>query len=96
MIEKRQSVLGFFATGLPLLATIIVFVMIGLIVAEFAVIGIPNITWEFITDFPREMNTRGTGAGRLHTLLTSGIAANTTAIPRSTAMVSSPPAWPWA
>lgn len=59
MIDKRQSILGFFATGLPLLATIIIFLMIGLIVAEFAVIGIPNLSWKFITEFPREMNTQG-------------------------------------
>ncbi|MBC8144758.1 MAG: ABC transporter permease subunit [bacterium] len=59
MIGKQRSVLGFFATGLPLVATIIIFLMIGIIVAEFAIIGVPNLSWEFITSFPRNMNTEG-------------------------------------
>lgn len=59
MNDKKRSVLAFFATGLPLLATIIIVAMIIVIVLDFAIIGVPNLSWEFITGFPRNMNTEG-------------------------------------
>jgi phosphate transport system permease protein len=59
MIGKQRSALGFLATGLPLLATIIIVAMIVVIVLDFAIVGVPSLSWEFITSFPRNMNTEG-------------------------------------
>jgi ABC-type phosphate transport system permease subunit len=59
MIDKKRSALGFLATGLPLAATIIIVLIIAVIVLDFAIVGIPNVTWEFISTFPRDMNTKG-------------------------------------
>lgn len=59
MIGKKQTPLGYLATGLPLVSTIIILLMIAVIVADFATVGIPNLSWEFLTEFPRNNNTEG-------------------------------------
>jgi ABC-type phosphate transport system permease subunit len=59
MTEKQRSPLGFLATGLPLAATILIVAIIVIIVLDFAIVGIPSLSWEFVTSFPRNMNTEG-------------------------------------
>lgn len=59
MKTDRRSAIGFLATGLPLVATIIIVLMIVVIVVDFAVVGVPNLSWTFLTEFPRNNNTEG-------------------------------------
>lgn len=59
MTGKKRSPLAFFATGLPLAATIIIVLMIVIIVVDFAIIGVPNLGLEFLTEYPRNNNTEG-------------------------------------
>jgi phosphate transport system permease protein len=59
MTERNRSPIAFLATGLPLVSTIIIVLMIVLIVVNFAIIGIPNVSWEFLSGFPRNNNTEG-------------------------------------
>ena len=54
-----RTALGFFAQGLPLLATIIIVGIIGTIITIFLIGGIPALTWEFISEPPRNVNTEG-------------------------------------
>lgn len=56
---ERKSILGFFATGLPLVAVIIVLLFIVVIIGNFIITGSGHISWEFLTDSPRNMNTEG-------------------------------------
>ena len=54
-----RTALGFFAQGLPLLATILIVGIIVVIVTIFVVGGLPALTWEFISEPPRNVNTEG-------------------------------------
>lgn len=54
-----RTVLGFLAQGLPALATFLVVAIIGIIVGVFIIGGLPALSWEFITEPPRNVNTEG-------------------------------------
>lgn len=54
-----RQVIGFLATGLPLLATLIIVTIIALVIAIFGIGGMPALSWEFITEAPRNVNTEG-------------------------------------
>ncbi|MCC7437574.1 MAG: phosphate ABC transporter permease PstA [Armatimonadetes bacterium] len=56
---ERGSIVGFFATGLPLVAVVIVLLFIVVIVGNFIITGSGYLSWEFLTDSPRNMNTEG-------------------------------------
>ena len=55
----RRKILGYFAHGLPLVATLLLFAIIAVIILNFAIGGIPALSWEFLTDPPRNVNTEG-------------------------------------
>jgi ABC-type phosphate transport system permease subunit len=57
--EHRKTFIGFLAMRLPLVATILILLIIVLIIANFMITGIPFLTWEFLTEAPRNMNTEG-------------------------------------
>lgn len=59
MNERSRTVLGYFATGAPLIATLLVLAIIGTIVVIFAVNGAPNLTWELLSQAPRKSNSEG-------------------------------------
>lgn len=59
MKEKSKALLGMLATGLPLAATVITILVIAVIIANFAIAGGPSLSWEFLTESPRNMNTEG-------------------------------------
>ena len=54
-----RKIVGYLATGLPLLATILIIAIIGIVVAIFLIGGAPALSWEFITEAPRNVNTEG-------------------------------------
>ena len=58
-MESRRKIIGFFAHGLPLLATLLVLAVIGVIIANFVIGGVPAMSWEFLTEAPRNVNTEG-------------------------------------
>ena len=55
----KKSILGFFATGLPLLSVIIILLFIAVIIGNFIITGSGHLSWEFLSDSPRNMNTEG-------------------------------------
>ena len=57
--EQRRKIVGFFAQGLPLLATLLVVAIIVVIIANFVIGGAPSLSWNFLTDNPRNVNTEG-------------------------------------
>ena len=59
MKEHRKTFIGFLATRLPLVATALILLIIVAIVANFLITGVPFLSWEFLTESPREMNTEG-------------------------------------
>lgn len=59
MREGKRSIVGYFATGVPLLSTILILAIIVVIVVNFAIKGAPNLTWEFITAAPEKSNSEG-------------------------------------
>lgn len=59
MKEHRKTVTGFFALTLPLVATVLTILIIVVVIANFAITGAGSISWEFLTDTPRNMNTEG-------------------------------------
>lgn len=59
MKDQRRRVLGYFAQGLPLAATLLVLAIIATIVINFLVGGAPALSWEFLTEDPRNVNTEG-------------------------------------
>lgn len=59
MIDRRNSVVGFVATGAPRLAIVLILGIIAVMVGSFAVNGFPALTWEFITAAPEKSNSEG-------------------------------------
>ena len=59
MNEPRKSLAGFFAIRMPMLATAIIVLMLLVIVGEFVIEGVPHLSWAFLTESPRNMNTEG-------------------------------------
>lgn len=59
MKEHRKTITGFLALNLPLVATVLTILIIVVVIANFAITGASSITWEFLTDAPRKMNTEG-------------------------------------
>lgn len=57
--RDRRRVLGYFAKGLPLAATLLVLAIIATVVINFLVGGAPALSWEFLTADPRNVNTEG-------------------------------------
>lgn len=57
--DQRRRVLGFFAQGLPLAATLLVIAIIATVIINFLIGGAPALSWEFLTDDPRNVNTEG-------------------------------------
>lgn len=57
--REKTSIFGFFARGLPLVSTLLIVAVIAVIVINFTIQGLPALTWEFITDVPRNVNTEG-------------------------------------
>jgi phosphate transport system permease protein len=55
----RKKVKGYLATGIPLASAVFVVVMIILLLLHFIYYGAPGITWEFLTQSPRNNNTEG-------------------------------------
>jgi ABC-type phosphate transport system permease subunit len=55
----RKTLIGFLAMRLPLLSTLLILAIIGVIVGNFIVTGASSLSWEFITSEPRNMNTEG-------------------------------------
>ena len=58
-MKKSRQLIGFFAHGLPLVATLLVVTIIVVIIANFAIGGMPVLSWEFLTESPRNVNTEG-------------------------------------
>ncbi len=58
-MNRRHSILGFFARGLPLVATLLTLSIIGIIVANFLIGGAGHLSWEFLTAMPQNANTEG-------------------------------------
>ncbi len=56
---QLRKIIGYFATGLPLIATIIIIAIIGIVIGIFLIGGMPALSWEFITESPRNVNTEG-------------------------------------
>ncbi|MDB5034852.1 MAG: Phosphate transporter permease [Chlorobi bacterium] len=59
MREHRKSFIGFLAMRLPMLATLLIILTIVLIIGDFFFAGIGHVTWEFLTQPPRNANTEG-------------------------------------
>jgi ABC-type phosphate transport system permease subunit len=59
MKEHRKSFVGFLAMRLPLIATVLILLIIVAIVGNFLIVGVPFLSWEFLTESPRNMNTEG-------------------------------------
>lgn len=59
MNERSRRIFGYFAQGLPLAATLLVLTIIIVIVANFVIGGAPALSFSFITDDPRNVNTEG-------------------------------------
>ncbi len=59
MKESTKSVTGFFAMRLPMIATMLILLIIVVIIANFVVTGGGTLSWEFLTEAPRNMNTEG-------------------------------------
>ena len=59
MKEHKKSFVGFLALRLPLFATLLILLMIAAIVFNFLIVGVPFLSWEFLTESPRNMNTEG-------------------------------------
>lgn len=59
MKEHRKTFIGFLAMRLPLVATLLILLIIGAIVLNFVIVGVPFLSWEFLTESPRNMNTEG-------------------------------------
>jgi ABC-type phosphate transport system permease subunit len=59
MKEHRKTITGFLALRLPMVATLLLLAVIGVIVGNFAIIGGGHLSWEFLTSTPRNMNTEG-------------------------------------
>ncbi len=57
--NKKDKILGGIGYGFPLVSLLIVLFMIGLIISNFALLGLPNVTWSFLTHDPKNMNTEG-------------------------------------
>ena len=58
-IPVSSRLLGFFAIGVAATAAVAVLGVILGMFTEFIVEGGPNITWSFLTEFPRNSNTEG-------------------------------------
>ncbi|MCB0711294.1 MAG: ABC transporter permease subunit [Ignavibacteriae bacterium] len=58
-MKRSRQILGFFAHGLPLVATLLVVGIIVAIIANFLIGGLPALSWEFLTESPRNVNTEG-------------------------------------
>ncbi|MGE3801552.1 MAG: PstA family ABC transporter permease, partial [Candidatus Kapaibacterium sp.] len=58
-MKRSRQIVGFFAHGLPLVATLLVVGIIVAIIANFLIGGIPALSWEFLTESPRNVNTEG-------------------------------------
>lgn len=56
---QLRKIVGYFASGLPLVATIIIVAIIGIVITIFLIGAIPALSWEFITEAPRNVNTEG-------------------------------------
>lgn len=59
MKDHRESIGGFFAMRLPMISAFLILATIVVIILNFTITGLPNITWEFLTAAPRNMNTEG-------------------------------------
>ena len=59
MKEHRKTFVGFLAMRLPLIATLLILLIILAIVINFLIVGVPFLSWEFLTESPRNMNTEG-------------------------------------
>jgi len=59
MSRQRRALIGFVATGAPLVATLLILGIVVVIVVSFTVNGAPSLTWEFLTDAPRKSNSEG-------------------------------------
>lgn len=59
MKEKRRKIIGYFAQGLPLAATLLVVAIIAVVIVNFVIGGAPALSWSFLTDNPRNVNTEG-------------------------------------
>lgn len=57
--QRIRKIVGFFAQGLPLVATLLIVAIIVIIIANFVIGGAPKLTWEFISESPRNVNTEG-------------------------------------
>ena len=55
----KRRIIGFFAHGLPLAATLLVIAIIVVIIANFLIGGMPALSWEFLTAPPKNVNTEG-------------------------------------
>lgn len=59
MKEHRKTITGFFAMRLPLVATLLILATIAVIIANFVIVGAPHLSWAFLTQAPKNMNTEG-------------------------------------
>src|SRR3954468_5954546 len=55
----RKTLIGFLALRLPLVCTLLILAMIAVLVGNFLITGLPGVTWSFLTESPRNMNTEG-------------------------------------
>ena len=55
----KKSFKEFFALGLPAFSAFILIGLIVLLLAHFIWHGLPGLTWEFLTESPRNNNTEG-------------------------------------
>ena len=58
-LPLSKRLVGFFAVALSMTAAVAVFGVILGMLADFVIEGGPQVTWQFLTDFPRNANTEG-------------------------------------
>lgn len=59
MKKMQRKIIGFFAQGLPLVATLLVVAIIVVVITNFVIGGASALSWEFLTGDPRNVNTEG-------------------------------------
>lgn len=59
MSDMKKTITAFFALRIPLVATLLIVLVIVVIIGNFLLTGAGNISWEFLTSSPRNMNTEG-------------------------------------
>lgn len=59
MREHKKTFIGFLAMRLPMVVAILLILIIGIIIGNFVIGGSGHISWEFLSQEPRENNTEG-------------------------------------